>query len=234
MEKRIRELDWQEIASSMHEKGYALIPGVLNPGQCGQLISLYDNHTGFRKTVNMERYRFGRGEYKYFDYPLPATLQVLREQVYPYLVPVANKWMQVLKIDNSYPDALKELHALCHKEKQALPTPLILKYGKGGYNTLHQDLYGTVYFPFQLVLFLNEAGVDYTGGEFVLLEQVPRAQSRPIVLSPERGDMLIFTTNFRPVKGKRGYYRANMKHGVCEVHSGQRHTAGIIFHEATT
>jgi hypothetical protein len=193
---------------------------------------VYNDGQHYRKTVNMERYRFGRGEYKYFTYPLPPLIQQIREFVYPHIAKVANTWMEVLNLEESFPDNFTELQQRCHEYGQDKPTALILKYGSGGYNTLHQDLYGEVYFPLQLVLFLNDPEKDYTGGEFVLIEQTPRAQSRAIVLKPKLGDMLIFTTNFRPVKGSRGYYRVNMKHGVSEVLSGQRHTLGIIFHDA--
>jgi hypothetical protein len=196
------------------------------------LILQYNNDVLYRKTINMERYRFGLGEYKYFQYPLPAIIQQLRENVYPKLAPVANSWMRALNIEKHFPGSLTELLELCHAHKQDRPTPLILQYGKGGYNTLHQDLYGDVYFPMQLVLFLNEPDKDYEGGEFVLIEQRPRAQSKAIVLKPRKGDMLMFTTNFRPVKGTKGYYRVNMKHGVSELTAGERHTLGIIFHDA--
>lgn len=180
----------------------------------------------------MERYRFGLGEYKYYNYPLPDLIQKIRETIYPKLAPIANSWMKVLKIPTIFPDTHQELQELCHTNGQLKPTVLILKYGKGGYNTLHQDLYGDIFFPIQVVLFLNEPDVDYTGGEFVLTQQIPRAQSKAIVLKPKKGDMLIFTTNFRPEKGNKGYYRVNMKHGVSEIHKGERHTLGIIFHDA--
>ncbi|WP_211217498.1 2OG-Fe(II) oxygenase [Segetibacter koreensis] len=180
----------------------------------------------------MERYRFGLGEYKYFDYPLPGLIQTIKEEIYPKLAPIANKWMNVLHIEKEFPCKFEELQRLCHNNNQTKPTVLILKYGKGGHNTLHQDLYGDIFFPIQMVLFLNEPAEDYLGGEFVLIQQTPRAQSKAIVLQPRKGDMLIFTTNFRPVKGSKGYYRANMKHGVSEVHEGERHTLGIIFHDA--
>lgn len=180
----------------------------------------------------MERYRFGLGEYKYFNYPLPDLIQTIRKTIYPSLAPIANYWMKVLNIDTKFPDTFQELQARCHANNQLKPTVLILKYGKGGHNTLHQDLYGDVYFPIQTVLFLNKPDEDFTGGEFVLTQQTPRAQSKVIVLKPKKGDMLIFTTNFRPVKGSKGYYRVNMKHGVSEIQSGERHTLGIIFHDA--
>ncbi|HET8735252.1 MAG TPA: 2OG-Fe(II) oxygenase [Pricia sp.] len=230
----IEKMDWDGISENLNDKGYAIIPKYLTAGQAKELVAQYGKPTGYRKTVVMERYRFGLGEYKYFDYPLPETIQMIRETVYPKLSPIANLWMKALKIDKKFPDTLKELLQQCRENNQLKPTPLILKYGKGGFNTLHQDLYGDVYFPLQVVLFLNEPGVDFEGGEFVLTQQTPRAQSKAIVLSPKKGDMLIFTTSFRPVKGKKGYYRANMKHGVSELHGGDRHTLGIIFHDAVS
>ncbi|UGU16299.1 2OG-Fe(II) oxygenase [Sinomicrobium kalidii] len=224
--------NWEEVTRNLNERGYAIIPGWLTEQQCHALINEYNGTTAYRKTVVMERYRFGLGEYKYYDYPLPRVIQAIRQNVYPRLVPVANLWMQVLRSEARFPGNHSELLAGCHEKGQLKPTPLILKYGKGGYNTLHQDLYGEVFFPLQAVCFLNEPGKDYEGGEFVLTEQVPRAQSRATVLRPEKGDMLIFTTNFRPEKGKRGYYRVRMKHGVSEVTRGERHTLGVIFHDA--
>lgn len=231
---KIEAIDWNEIASNMHEKGYVSVQKMISEQQCEKLIQLYNEPIGYRKTVVMERYRFGLGEYKYFEYPLPELIQTLRENTYPKLAPIANQWMKALKIDTQFPNSLSELLIKCSENNQLKPTPLLLKYGKGGFNTLHQDLYGDVYFPFQMVLFLNEPGVDFEGGEFVLIQQTPRAQSQAIVLKPKRGDMLIFTTSFRPILGKRGYYRANMKHGVSELHCGERHTLGIIFHDATS
>lgn len=225
-------INWGIIAEEMHEKGYAIIPRFLNQAQCEELKTTYNEPGIFRKTVVMERYRFGLGEYKYYDYPLPATIQKIRESFYPKLASIANYWMKSLKIDVQFPDSLKDLHALCRAHGQLKPTPLILKYRKGGYNTLHQDLYGDLYFPIQLVLFLNEPDEDFKGGEFILIEQTPRAQSKAVVLNPKKGDLLAFTTNFRPVKGSKGYYRANMKHGVSEVREGERYAVGIIFHDA--
>jgi hypothetical protein len=198
------------------------------------LIADYEEPKFYRKTITMERYRYGLGEYKYFTYPLPAILQTIRETVYPHLAPIANQWMEWLKLEQRFPTTFAELQALCHAHGQLHPTALVLRYGEGGYNALHQDLYGDIFFPIQLVLALNEPGEDYTGGEFVLVQQMPRAQSKAIVLQPRRGDMLLFTTNFRPVKSTRGFYRAPMRHGVSEVHAGQRHTLGIIFHDALT
>jgi len=224
--------DWDSIAESLHQNGYATLPDLLAYDDCQNLIRGYDAPELYRKTVNMERYRFGSGEYKYFRYPLPDVIQLIRETVYPKLAPVANTWMQALGMDQHFPERLHELLALCNAHEQTHPTPLLLKYNKGGYNTLHQDLYGEVFFPIQLVLFLNEPGQDYTGGEFVLTQQNPRAQSKATVLKPKRGDMLMFTTRFRPVKGSKGYYRVNVKHGVSEIQHGKRHTLGVIFHDA--
>lgn len=231
---RLATTDWLAKTEEMNTKGYAILPKLISEIQCQELIEGYDTPEVYRKTVVMERYRFGLGEYKYFSYPLPKIIQTIRESVYPKIAPIANLWMKVLKMDTTFPETFNELQSRCHRNNQLKPTPLILKYGKGGFNTLHQDLYGDVYFPIQTVVFLNEPDEDYTGGEFVLLQQTPRAQSKAIVLKPKRGDMLIFTTNFRPVKGRRGYYRVNMKHGVSELSSGERHTLGIIFHDAIT
>lgn len=230
--ERLQEKDWAEVSNNLNKKGYAIVKNLLTKVECEELINGYEADERYRKTVVMERYRFGIGEYKYFSYPLPDLIIQIRETVYPHLAKVANLWMQVLNIDKMFPLQHAELKSQCHEAGQTKPTVLILKYHKGGFNTLHQDLYGDIYFPMQLVLFLNEPGADYTGGEFVLTEQIPRAQSKAIVLKPKRGDMLIFTTNFRPVKGSKGYYRVNMKHGVSEVHTGERHTLGIIFHDA--
>lgn len=229
---QIESIDWQSVNDKLNRAGYALIPGFLNTAQCDSLIDLFDHQAGFRKTVMMERYRFGLGCYKYWDYPLPDLVQDLRENLYPKLVPIANLWMHLLRITERFPGSYQELLKACHGAGQKKPTPLILKYSAGGFNTLHQDLYGEIYFPLQAACFLNEPDKDYTGGEFVLTEQVPRAQSKASVLKPKRGDMIIFTTNFRPVKGTRGYYRAHMRHGVSELHRGERYTMGIIFHDA--
>ena len=213
-------------------KGFAILDKVLNGDECKSIIRMYSDTTLFRKTIVMERYRFGLGEYKYFNYPLPNTIQQLREHLYKLLYPVANSWFKSLNINFQFPERHEAFIKICNANNQTLATPLILKYGAGGHNTLHQDLYGNIYFPLQAVVFLNKPGEDYTGGEFVMTEQIPRAQSKAIVLQPEQGDVLIFTTQFRPQKGAKGHYRINMKHGVSEVHSGERHTLGIIFHDA--
>ncbi|MDG3583869.1 2OG-Fe(II) oxygenase [Galbibacter pacificus] len=229
---KIETIDWNTVTAQMHEKGYAIVPKFINQKQCNTLTGLYPSVSAYRKTVVMERYRFGLGEYKYFNYPLPKIVREIRQGLYPKLAPIANLWMKVLKIDRKFPETLQELLEQCHKNNQLKPTPLILKYGKGGFNTLHQDLYGDIYFPLQAVLFLDQPDIDYSGGEFVLTQQTPRAQSKAMVLRPQKGDMLIFTTNFRPIKGTKGYYRARIKHGVSQLHHGQRHTLGIIFHDA--
>ncbi|HMH24087.1 MAG TPA: 2OG-Fe(II) oxygenase [Puia sp.] len=232
IQKRLAAAPWPSITKELNAKGYAIIPGIIPSDRCDELIRDYDQPALYRKTITMERYRFGLGEYKYFAYPLPPLIQEIREQVYPELVPVANGWMKALQIPCQYPENFSAFQKLCRANNQDKPTVLILKYGAGGHNTLHQDLYGEQFFPIQLVLFLNEPGKDYEGGEFVLTQQTPRAQSKAIVLRPGKGDLLLFTTNFRPVKGTKGYYRVNMKHGVSELHSGKRHTLGIIFHDA--
>lgn len=232
MKSAISSWNWDFITSEINNQGFSLVSNVLTTNQCNFLNGLYDNTALYRKKVVMERHRFGLGEYKYFAYPLPQLLQSIRENIYPYLAPIANSWMNALRTNIKYPNTLKELHALCEEKDQTKPTVLILQYKKGGFNTLHQDLYGEVYFPIQMVLFLSDYGKDYSGGEFVLTEQTPRAQSKAIVLKPQKGDVLLFATNFRPKKGSRGYYRATMKHGVSEVQRGNRATLGIIFHDA--
>ena len=226
---KLDNINWKAVTEAMHAQGYAVVKDVLSAKECDGLVKAYNEPDLYRKTISMERYRFGQGEYKYFSYPLPPLIQQLREQVYPQLAPIANDWMRVLKIPTVYPVEFEALQAICREHQQTQPTVLVLQYGRGGHNTLHQDLYGDFFFPFQLVVGLSE---DYTGGEFVLMEQRPRAQSKAIVLRPGKGDMVIFTTNFRPAKSATGYYRANMKHGVSEVRNGNRYTLGIIFHDA--
>jgi len=233
IEKRISELDKDEITNSLNNKGYTVIKGFIADNECEILKKLYDTGN-FRKTVVMERHRYGRGEYKYFDYPLPDLPSAIREQLYPLLSAIANSWMKALKNNTLFPGSHSQLLKQCRDNTQLKPTVLILKYGKGGFNSLHQDIYGDVYFPLQAVLFLSQPDEDYTGGEFVMTEQVPKAQSKPIVLQPKKGDMLIFTTNYRPVKGLKGHYRVTMKHGVSEITGGERYALGIIFHDAVS
>ncbi|WP_374951647.1 2OG-Fe(II) oxygenase [Mucilaginibacter sp.] len=232
LQQNVAQADWIGVAESMNANGYALIPNLVNDSTCDESITGYTESGLYRKTITMEHHGYGKGEYKYFSYSLPAVVQQLRESIYPFIAPVANHWMQTLAIDRQYPLTLNELTELCRTNGQLRPTPLILKYETGGYNALHQDLYGDIFFPMQLVVFLNEPGQDYRGGEFVLVEQRPRMQSRAIVLTPRKGDVLLFTTNYRPVQGSRGHYRVNMKHGVSQITQGERYTLGIIFHDA--
>lgn len=229
--QKINSIDWHQITEAMHRNGYAHIPGFLPEKECEILKSGYHQPI-YRKTVVMARHRFGLGEYKYFNYPLPELIQTIRTYIYPHLVPIANSWFKALQIDRIFPERHEEFLKQCHHNGQHKATALILKYGKGGFNTLHQDLYGDLYFPIQVVLMLDEPEKDFAGGEFILTQQIPRAQSKAVVLQPKKGDALIFTTNFKPEKGLRGYYRVNMKHGVSEVKEGSRCTLGIIFHDA--
>lgn len=232
IQNRLQELEASGIDEQLCGSGYCLLDNILSNDDCRLLKALYHDGSLFRSTIDMSRYRFGEGEYKYFKYPLPDIIQQLRAALYPMLVPTANKFVRVLNTGTDFPHHHADFLRHCHDHEQKRPTPLILKYGEGGYNTLHQDLYGDIYFPFQAVLFLNKAGEDFGGGEFVLTEQRPRAQSKAEVLQPNRGDILVFTTNYRPVKGKNGYYRVAMRHGVSKVRWGERVTAGIIFHDA--
>ncbi|HYC85099.1 MAG TPA: 2OG-Fe(II) oxygenase [Chryseosolibacter sp.] len=228
----ISELNWLLIQQSLNDRGYARVPGLLSTDECEAVKALYPQGEIYRNVIDMRRYRFGQGEYKYFAYPLPPVVREIRQQFYPHLAAIGNEWMQLLGEEKIFPHAHEELLDACHRAGQKRPTPLILKYGTGGYNTLHQDLYGDVYFPFQVLLLLSDAATDFTGGEFVIVEQVPRAQSRAHVIHLSRGDALIFTTNFRPARGTRGYYRATMKHGISELHKGERYALGVIFHDA--
>ena len=230
--KNIAAINWEPVYQSLSNKGYAIIPELLSPEECESLQHLYHEESLYRSTINMQRYRFGKGEYKYFRYPLPDTIQKLRTELYEPLVPLANEWMKWLSLSTTFPAKHTELINLCHTHQQLRPTPLILRYEAEGYNTLHQDLYGEIYFPLQALIVLSQYRVDFEGGEFVMTEQVPRAQSKAEVITPNRGDLVIFTTNFRPVKGTKGYYRAAMRHGISAVKSGERYAMGVIFHDA--
>ncbi len=231
---RIKKLDWKHVASELNRNGYVLLPRLFSAKNCSYVISKYDMEDLFRKKVTMKRHNFGLGEYKYFDYPLPEIIQIIRESIYSNLVPIANLWMQALKIEDRFPEKLIDLIKECCEKDQIKPTPLILKYGVGGFNTLHQDLYGDVYFPFQSAIFLTDPDIDYTGGEFVITLQKPRVQPKVLVIKPKKGDMVIFATKFKLTKGVKGYYRETVKHGVSEVHSGNRYTLGIIYHDAVS
>ncbi|HWX89492.1 MAG TPA: 2OG-Fe(II) oxygenase [Rhizomicrobium sp.] len=224
--------DWTRIAAELDEQGWAVLPGLLEDTVCDATAALYDRDDCFRSTVVMARHGFGRGEYRYFSYPLPATVQSLRTALYPHLVPIANGWQARLGIETRFPGDFAEFIVRCHRSGQARPTPLLLRYGPGDYNCLHQDLYGAEVFPLQVAVLLSQPGADFTGGEFVLTEQRPRMQSRAMVAPLAQGDGLVFAVNSRPVKGTRGDYQVKMRHGVSRLISGQRHTLGLIFHDA--
>ncbi len=228
---RIAELDWAELTARLDENGFVQTPPVYGAGECRELAASFEDGR-FRSTIDMRRYRFGEGAYKYFDAPLPALIDDARHALYPPLAALANDWAQRLGETADYPPALEAFLDRCHAAGQQRPTPLILRYGEGGHNTLHQDIYGEVAFPLQAVTVLDRPGADFEGGQFVLLEQRPRAQSRAHVIDLERGAFLIFATRHRPVQGTRGYYRANMRHGVATVLAGRRTTLGVIFHDA--
>jgi hypothetical protein len=230
---RIAGLDWAALEGSLSEWGWAKTPPLLTPAECAALVAVYPDDTRFRSRIDMVRYRFGVGDYKYFAAPLPPLVVDLRRHLYPRLTPVANRWEQALGSRRRYPPDLDGLLALCRRAGKTRPTPLLLHYEVGGYNCLHQDLYGEVAFPLQVTVFLSRRGPDYEGGEFLLVEQRPRAQSRAEVIPTEQGEAVIFTTRYRPVAGARGWYRATMRHGVSRVTRGSRYTLGIIFHDAT-
>jgi hypothetical protein len=229
---RIDALPWSDLHSSLSEYGYAMTPAILTPEECAELRSLYARDELFRSKVIMERLRFGKGDYQYFANPLPAIVEELRTNAYPHLAPVANQWAEALGEKARFPADHAAFLERCHQAGQKRPTPLLLHYEKDGYNCLHQDIYGAVAFPLQMVFMLGQQGRDWQGGEFTLVEQRPRAQSKAEVISPDEGCAVIFTTRYRPVQGSRGYYRVNLKHGVARVRSGSRYTLGIIFHDA--
>jgi uncharacterized protein len=224
--------DWSRIAAELDEQGWALLPGLIDGGACDTVAALYDRDDCFRSRVVMARHGFGRGEYRYFAYPLPSTVQTLRTGLYPHLAPIANGWHARLGIETRFPDSYADFIVRCHDAGQTRSTPLLLRYGPGDYNCLHQDLYGAEVFPLQVAVLLSEPERDFTGGEFVLTEQRPRQQSPVAVVPLAQGDGVVFAVNSRPVKGTRGDYRVAMRHGVSRLHTGQRHTLGIIFHDA--
>ncbi|HYB11744.1 MAG TPA: 2OG-Fe(II) oxygenase [Alphaproteobacteria bacterium] len=225
-------IDPAALAAGLDRDGYTIVPALLGADACRDLAALYDREELFRSRIVMARHAFGLGEYKYFRYPLPSVIQSLRETLYSHLVVTANRWCEWLGAEERYPATLVDYLAICHEAGQARPTPLILKYEAGGYNCLHQDLYGALAFPLQATILLSSPRDDFTGGEFLLVEQRPRAQSKGEVVALARGDAVIFAVNRRPVAGKRGFYRVALRHGVSRVHSGHRHTLGIIFHDA--
>lgn len=230
--ERLNALDWSQISKELDSVGCAVLSGLLSAEDCRALAALYANDSLFRSRVVMARHGFGRGEYKYFAYPLPQLIAELRAALYPRLVPVANQWSSAMGIDIEYPQKHKEFIERCHQAGQTKPTPLLLQYVPGDYNCLHQDLYGQHVFPIQVAFLLSEPGKDFTGGEFVLTEQRPRMQSRPEVVPLKAGEAVAFAVHHRPVQGTRGFYRVNLRHGVSRIRSGQRHTLGIIFHDA--
>jgi uncharacterized protein len=229
---RAAEVDWRQVATSLDERGYATTAALLTTAECRGLACLYDRDEAFRSRVVMQRHAFGRGEYKYFGYPLPDTVETLRQAIYPHLAPIANRWRDRLKEEGRFPPSLSTYLEQCHKAGQERPTPLLLKYQAGDYNCLHQDLYGDLVFPLQLTVLLSAPGEDFTGGEFLLVEQRPRAQSRGEVVPLRQGEAVIFPVHHRPIDGSRGPYRVTMRHGVSRLRSGERYTLGIIFHDA--
>ena len=229
---RVAAIEWPEVEADLDAQGAAVIKGLLAPVDCHELSSLYQRDDIFRARVVMAHHGFGRGEYRYFDYPLPPLIGVLRESLYAHLAPVANRWYDAMGMTARFPDRHSDFIDRCHAAGQEKPTPLLLQYGAGDYNCLHQDLYGEHVFPLQVAVLLDEPGRDFRGGEFVLVEQRPRMQTRAQVVDLRQGDAVVFAVHHRPVRGTRGFYRVNVRHGVSEMRAGHRHTLGIIFHDA--
>ena len=230
--ERIAQVDWAQIRQSLEADGFARLPPLLSPKECTELSATYEVRERFRSRIEMARFRFGLGEYKYFAAPLPPIVAELRTSLYPRVVPVANDWMKALRMEISFPETLDKFLERCHRSGQTKPTPLLLRYEAGGYNCMHQDLYGELAFPLQFTFMLSRYEADYTGGEFLLLEQRPRAQSRCDAIALEQGAGIVFATRYRPVKGSRGFYRVNVRHGISRVRNGRRFALGIIFHDA--
>lgn len=218
--------------NALADRGHVVAPALLSPGECRDIAALWPDGTQFRKHIVMQRHGYGQGEYQYFSYPLPAAVQRLREALYPALAGVANRWNEALKLERRFPATLGDWLQACHDGGQARPTPLLLRYGSGDYNCLHRDLYGDLVFPLQVAILLSEPGRDFEGGEFMLVEQRPRQQSRGEVVPLSQGDAVVFAVNERPAKGSRGWHRTAMRHGVATVRRGQRFTLGLIFHDA--
>jgi uncharacterized protein len=229
---RVSSVDWARLGAELDAQGCAVVERLLTPTECAALAGMYSDDDRFRSRVVMARHGFGRGEYKYFSYPLPPSIDALRTALYPPLATVANRWNEQLGIDLRYPSEHAAFLERCHRAGQTKPTPLLLQYGAGDYNCLHQDLYGAHVFPLQVTCLLSQPGVDFTGGEFVLTEQRPRMQSRAEVVPLAQGDAVIFAVRERPLRGTRGWYRVNLRHGVSRLRSGHRHTLGVIFHDA--
>jgi hypothetical protein len=233
LQNRLSKIGQGALEAELDDCGYATVPGLLNARDCRDLVGLYASETRFRRHVDMSRHGYGRGEYKYFSYPLPPIVAVLREGLYPKLAPIANHWNQRMGLDARFPDDHETYLDQCHAAGQTRPTPLLLRYGAGDYNRLHQDVYGALLFPLQMTVLLSEPDRDFTGGEFILTEQRPRMQSRAEIVRLKRGDAVIFPVRTRPVHGTRRDFRVTMRHGVSRLLSGARHTLGIIFHDAT-
>lgn len=233
MQKMPKNINWSRVREELMGSGFSIVKDMMSDPQCNELTDRYDDTSSFRSKVIMARHNFGRGEYQYFSYPLPDPVQVLREEVYGGLAPIANEWAEMLNSERRYPAALDQYLSECHQAGQLKPTPLLLKYGEGDYNCLHQDLYGAEIFPLQMAVCLSASGEDFTGGEFVLTHQRPRMQSVVDVVPLSKGDAVIFAVNERPKKGQKGYYRIKMRHGVSKVKSGKRFVMGLIFHDAT-
>lgn len=231
-EARVASQDWQALTGELDSFGCAVLPNLLSPAECRGIAALYPDESHFRSHVIMARHGFGKGEYRYFNYPLPDLLGGLRTALYPHLAGFANQWNERMGIDQRYPDAHAAYLEQCHRAGQTRPTPLLLQYVPGDFNCLHQDLYGDLVFPIQVAILLSEPGKDFTGGEFCMTEQRPRMQSRVEVVPLRQGDAVAFAVNNRPVQGTRGTYRVNLRHGVSRIRSGLRHTVGIIFHDA--
>ena len=232
MNAQAQLIDWTRVATDLDASGAAILPSLLDAAQCAAYTARYEERDAFRSRVVMARHGYGRGEYQYFRYPLPASIATLRSTLYPPLVPIANRWYERMNLEPRFPAEHAEFIARCHAAGQLRPTPLLLRYGEGDYNHLHQDLYGEHFFPLQVAVLLSAPGEDFDGGEFVLTEQRPRQQSRVEVMPLRRGDAVVFAVNQRPQTGTRGDYRVTMRHGVSRLRRGRRHTLGIIFHDA--
>jgi len=230
---RIAAIDGDAVGAELDAQGWAVLPGLIDDADCDGIAALYGADAPFRSRVVMARHGFGRGEYRYFAYPLPPIVQALRAHLYALLVPIANRWHERMGVASRFPPAHQALLDRCHEAGQRRPTPLLLRYGPDDYNCLHQDLYGEHVFPLQVAILLSQPGSDFAGGEFVLTEQRPRMQSRAAVVPLAKGDAVVFAVNSRPVRGSRGDYRVALRHGVSTVRRGQRHTLGLIFHDAT-
>lgn len=228
----MQRIDWGNVTRELDAQGSAVLNHLISQEQCRAVTSLYSHDRRFRSRVVMSRHGFGRGEYKYFNYPLPDVIGELRSTIYPHLAPIANRWNAAMGMDTRYPEKHSEFLDRCHAAGQTKPTPLLLQYEKDDYNCLHQDLYGEHVFPLQVAILLSEPGEDFEGGEFVMTEQRPRMQSRAEVVPLRQGDGVVFAVHYRPVTGTRGMYRVNLRHGVSRIRTGRRHTVGIIFHDA--